>query len=53
MSPDDYMREIREEIPTGRLVLPADVADVALMLASEASASINGASIVIDGGMTV
>ena len=51
MSLQDYMRELKEEIPTGKLVAPSEVTQMALLLASENSASVNGSSIVIDGGM--
>ena len=47
----DYMREVEEELPTGKLVLPVEVTELAVFLASEACSSINGASLVIDGGM--
>lgn len=51
MSLKEYMREVEEELPTGNLVLPSEVAQMALLLASEDCASVNGSSIVIDGGM--
>ena len=47
----DYMREVEEELPTGNLVLPSEVAQMALWLTSEDCQSVNGSSIVIDGGM--
>ena len=50
VSLEDYMREVKEE-PTGRLVLPSEVAKMAFLLASEDCASVNGSSVVIDGGM--
>ena len=52
MSLEDYIREVKEDLPTGRLVLPSEVTQITLLLASEESASVNGSSIVIDGGMT-
>ena len=51
MSLEDYMREVKEELPTGKLVLPSEVAQMAFWLASEECKSVNGSSIVIDGGM--
>ena len=51
MSLEDYMREVEEDLPTGKLVLPFEVAQMALWLASEDCKSVNGSSIVIDGGM--
>ena len=47
----DYMREVKEDLPTGQLVAPSEITQMALLLASENSASVNGSSIVIDGGM--
>ena len=49
---EQYMREVVEEVPTGELVAPDTVAQMALLLASERASSVNGSSIVIDGGMT-
>ena len=51
ISLDDYMREVTDELPTGKLVTPPDITQMALLLASQGSASINGSSIVVDGGM--
>ena len=51
MNLKDYMREVEEELPTGKLVLPSEVAQMALWLTSEDCQSVNGSSIVIDGGM--
>ena len=53
MDLDDYVQEVKEEIPTQQLVQPREVTQMALLLASDQCASINGASIIIDGGMTV
>ncbi|WP_233164867.1 SDR family NAD(P)-dependent oxidoreductase [Mycobacterium sp. AT1] len=41
-----------ESIPSGRLGQPEDVATLAAFLASDAAGYINGADIVIDGGIT-
>jgi NAD(P)-dependent dehydrogenase (short-subunit alcohol dehydrogenase family) len=50
LAPDHPMRAIAAAIPLGRLGAPADVVNMALFLASERSAYITGANIVIDGG---
>lgn len=43
----------RQLIPAGRFALPEEIAAVAVFLASDASAMINGADIVVDGGYTI
>ena len=48
---EEYMREVKEDLPTGELVLPSSVTQMVLLLTSENSGSINGSSVVIDGGM--
>ena len=48
---EEYMRDVEEELPTGKLVLPSAVTQMALVLASEDCESVNGSSVVIDGGM--
>ena len=48
---EEYIRDIKEELPTGKLVLPSAVTQMALVLASEDCGSVNGSSVVIDGGM--
>jgi len=47
---DAAKRMLAKDNPTGRLVQPEEVAAAAVFLASEAAASINGQSIIIDGG---
>lgn len=49
---NDMMRKLEERIPTGKLASPDQIADVVLFLCSESAAQINGASIVIDGGLS-
>lgn len=49
----DYIQEVKEEIPTQILSQPEEITRLALLLASDECPSINGASIIIDGGMTV
>ena len=47
---DDYMEEACEAVPSGRVAEPEEVAALALFLASESAAHINGTAIPIDGG---
>ena len=47
--PDDIIKAKCEAIPIGRLVEPADVANVALFLAEPASSIISGVEILVDG----
>jgi NAD(P)-dependent dehydrogenase (short-subunit alcohol dehydrogenase family) len=46
-------RRLARDNPMGRLVAPEEVAAAAVYLASEAAASVNGQSIIIDGGELV
>ena len=39
-------------VPVGRLATPAEIADIALFLASDAAAYITGQTLVADGGWT-
>ena len=48
----EYLQMVRESIPAGRLAKPEEIACLALYLASDHAAFINGASIVIDGALT-
>jgi NAD(P)-dependent dehydrogenase (short-subunit alcohol dehydrogenase family) len=50
MAIDDYMEEAAANVPSGRVAEPEEVAALALFLASEAAAHINGAAIPMDGG---
>lgn len=43
----------RAEIPTRRFAMPAEVAEAALYLASDAAAMVNGANLMLDGGNTI
>jgi NAD(P)-dependent dehydrogenase (short-subunit alcohol dehydrogenase family) len=49
---EEGMRRIREAIPLKRHGQPADVAELALFLASDFSAWISGAAYVVDGGQS-
>ena len=53
LSFEEYMQDVKDELPTGELVLPSAVAEMAYFLTLDACQSLNGASIVIDGGMIV
>lgn len=52
LSPDEALAEYGRQSPTGRVTLAAEVAALALFLASPAAAQITGAAIPIDGGNT-
>ncbi|MDA3642638.1 D-threitol dehydrogenase [Saccharopolyspora indica] len=43
---------LKAVIPTGRFALPEEIAATAVFLASDASAMINGADLLVDGGYT-
>ena len=43
----------RPDIPTRRFAQPAEVAEAALYLASDAAAMVNGANLMLDGGNTI
>ena len=49
---DVVEEEAMKSIPSGRLVEPSEVAEVALFLASGAAPSLTGAEIVVDGGQS-
>jgi 3-hydroxybutyrate dehydrogenase len=53
MTGAEYERVLRNQIPGGRFVLPAEVANIAAVMWGPDSASINGTSFPIDGGHTV
>jgi NAD(P)-dependent dehydrogenase (short-subunit alcohol dehydrogenase family) len=44
--------QVRNMYPFGRLGAPDDIAECALYLASDVSSFVNGASLVVDGGLT-
>lgn len=44
---------LKTQIPTGRFAQPDEIAAVAVFLASDAAAMINGADLLVDGGYTV
>lgn len=50
---DAAMRQVLAAHPLGRIGTPRDIAEAALFLASDAASFISGASLVVDGAMTV
>ena len=44
------MREMLDQTPAGRLGRPAEVADVAAFLVSDAASYVNGIDVLVDGG---
>lgn len=50
---DETMRGIMRFHPLGRIGTPRDIAEAALFLASDAASFITGATLVVDGGMTI
>jgi NAD(P)-dependent dehydrogenase (short-subunit alcohol dehydrogenase family) len=50
-SVDNYLAEVCDEVPAKRMAKPEEIAALAVFLASEQAAYINGASIPIDGAL--
>jgi NAD(P)-dependent dehydrogenase (short-subunit alcohol dehydrogenase family) len=50
VSEAEYLESVREAHPIGRLGTPADIAAAVLFAASDQSAFMTGADLVIDGG---
>lgn len=48
----EFLRQVAEASPNGRIATPEDVANLVFFLASDAAAQINGAAIPIDGGLS-
>ncbi len=51
--PQEIIDAWMEQIPTGRMVAPAEIAAAAAYLASPAAGSVTGQELLIDGGMTL
>jgi 3-oxoacyl-[acyl-carrier protein] reductase len=51
--PENVLKSMEEKVPTGRLGLPEEIASTYLFLASDEAAYINGATISVDGGITI
>jgi len=49
--PEDYKKQMLENIPMGKFGKPQDVAKVCLFLASSESDYMTGQVVVVDGGM--
>lgn len=49
---EETFEQVRGFHPVGRIGTPADIAEAALFLASDAASFISGASLVVDGAMT-
>lgn len=47
------MERIRQRVPLGRAGTPDDIAGPVVFLASDAARYVNGASVLVDGGMFV
>lgn len=50
--PDEALRRLAKTAPVGRLAEPEEIAAMVLYLASDESAFVTGAELVIDGGLT-
>ena len=51
--PENAIDMMQSKVPTGRLGKPEDIADAYCFLASDEAGYINGATLSVDGGMTV
>ena len=51
--PENVLKAMEEKVPVGRLGAPEEIASAYLFLASEEAAYINGATLSVDGGITI
>ena len=49
---EDYLKEVEQELPIGRLIKPEEIAWAAEFLMAEESSGISGIALPVDGGMT-
>jgi 3-oxoacyl-[acyl-carrier protein] reductase/bacilysin biosynthesis oxidoreductase BacG len=52
ISIEEVMAESTQSIPIGRMIKPSEIGALAVFLLSDLAASITGAEILIDGGLT-
>ncbi len=51
--PENVLKAMEEKVPLGRLGIPEEIASAYLFLASDEAAYINGATLSVDGGITI
>lgn len=51
--PENVLKAMEEKVPLGRLGLPDEIASAYLFLASDEAAYVNGATLSVDGGITI
>lgn len=51
--PENVLKSMEEKVPVGRLGMPDEIASAYLFLASSEAAYINGATLSVDGGITI
>ena len=51
--PENILKAMEDKVPLGRLGIPEDIASAYLFLASDEAAYINGATLSVDGGITI
>ncbi len=51
--PENVLKSMEEKVPVGRLGAPDEIASAYLFLASDEAAYINGATLSVDGGITI
>lgn len=51
MRPEEYLAETVRDIPAGRMGKPEEIGNVVAFLASEPASYINGATLLVDGGL--
>lgn len=51
--PENVLKAMEEKVPVGRLGVPEEIASAYLFLSSDEAAYINGATLSVDGGITI